>query len=93
MEYNIEDLLVALAHRNRLKILKEIVSAGQEGLIVGAAAELVPVKSGTISYHLKKMLKAGLLLVKESGRFRIYKVNPEGVEELINFLNSTITGT
>jgi len=88
MEYNIEELLVALAHRNRLALLKQIVDAGDNGLLISNATGSIPVQTGTISFHLNKMLKAKLLEVKESGRYRFYRINDEAIESLRFFLST-----
>jgi len=87
---NIEDVLIALANRHRLSILRSIVGSESKGIIVGAATELMPVNQSTTSFHLIKMRKAGVLTRVDSGRIHIYSINTETIKELIEYLNNVI---
>jgi ArsR family transcriptional regulator len=78
----LERVFRALADRHRVKILNVLVRAGGEAVCV---CELVPalgIAQPTVSYHLKQLLDAGLLLRERRGTFAYYRLAPGALERL-----------
>jgi ArsR family transcriptional regulator, arsenate/arsenite/antimonite-responsive transcriptional repressor len=78
--------LSALAQRTRLGIFRLLISAGPEGLSVGAIQERLDIASATLSFHLKELTHAGLVSFRQEGRFVYYAPEIELMNELIGFL-------
>ena len=69
----------ALADPTRRTIL-ELVAARPRA--VGELAELLPVTRPAVSQHLKLLKTAGLVLDRAEGTRRIYRADPNGLQEL-----------
>lgn len=54
---------------------------------VGDLAGLVPVSRPAVSQHLKVMKEAGLVLDERDGTRRIYRLDPDGVAEMRDYLD------
>ncbi|HTH41465.1 MAG TPA: metalloregulator ArsR/SmtB family transcription factor [Rhodocyclaceae bacterium] len=78
--------LSALAQSSRLAIFRLLVTAGPEGLAVGAIADALQIAPATLSFHLKTLTQAGLLLSRQEGRFIFYGANFAAMDDLIAFL-------
>ena len=82
----LERLFRVLADRHRVKILNTLISAGGEAVCV---CELVPtlgLAQPTVSYHLKQLTEAGLLLRERRGTFAYYRLAPGALERLSGVL-------
>lgn len=55
---------------------------------VGEIAECLPVSQPAVSQHLAVLLEAGLVAVRRDGRRRVYRVRPEGLEEIRAWVES-----
>jgi DNA-binding transcriptional ArsR family regulator len=60
--------LGALAPDTRLVIFRRLVVAGPEGLSVGQSAVYVQIAPATRSFHLKELVRPGLMLARHQGR-------------------------
>jgi DNA-binding transcriptional ArsR family regulator len=78
--------LAALAQSSRLAIFRLLVTVGPEGLAVGAIADALQIAPATLSFHLKNLTQAGLLLPRQEGRFIYYGANFAAMDDLIAFL-------
>lgn len=76
--------LTALADPTRRAIFELIA---ERPSAVGELAERVPVSRPAVSQHLKMLKDAGLVIDEAMGTRRIYRVDPEGVEELRDYLD------
>lgn len=76
----------ALSQETRLRILRLLVVAGEEGLSAGAIAERVAVSASNVSFHLKELENAELVSARREGRSVIYMAGQETLSELIRFL-------
>ncbi len=76
----------ALAQETRLSVLKHLVRAGPTGERAGAIAEALAIAPPTLSFHLKELEHAGLILSRKDGRKVIYAADYGGVRGLVNFL-------
>lgn len=78
--------LSALAQETRLAIYRLLVEAGPTGFSVGEIGAAVPTAPATLSFHLKELANAGLVLARQDGRYIFYSANYERMNALIGFL-------
>jgi ArsR family transcriptional regulator len=76
----------ALSQETRLRILRDLVAAGPEGLAAGAVAARVEVSASNVSFHLKELERAGLLSARRDGRSIVYSADYGGISDLVRFL-------
>ncbi len=81
--------LAALAQESRLAIFRLLVAVGPEGLAASKIAEQLEVPSSSLSFHLKELSHAGLIVAQQDGRFIIYSANFEAMNELMAFLTES----
>jgi len=77
----LERMAKALADGRRFEILEAIAGAGE--LSCKALVERFPVTQATVSHHLKELLTAGLVTVRQEGQLRLYRSRPEILEEYL----------
>jgi len=78
--------LAALAQESRLAVFRLLVQAGPTGVAageIGAALRLAP---ATLSFHLKELNRAGLVLARQEGRYIYYSASFEQMGALVGFL-------
>ena len=80
------DMFSALGTEARLRILRALLSAHPEGLIVGAIQEELALPNSTLSQHLEKLKHEGLVRVQRESTFLRYTANTETLQELLQFL-------
>jgi len=80
-----EAVLDALGDRTRREIL-EVLRAGP--LPVGAIADRLTVGRPAVSQHLKVLKLAGLVSDEAVGTRRVYRLNPEGLQTLEEYVQS-----
>lgn len=78
--------LAALAQESRLAVFRLLVQQGQEGLAAGRISELIDVPPSSLSFHLKELSHAGLILSRQEGRFIYYSPNFEQMNALLAYL-------
>lgn len=69
----------ALADPNRLKIIGLLA---QQDLSVEQMAEMLSIASSTVSHHLSRLSKAGLVSARAEGYYNIYQLNAKKLESL-----------
>ena len=79
--------LGALAHESRLAIFRALVVAGPEGLAAGDIAQQLGVSPSGLSFHLKELSHAGLVIARQDGRFIFYSANFDAMSGLVSFLS------
>ena len=80
------DMLSAMGTEPRLKIMRLLLSAYPEGMIVGDIASELDIPNSTLSHHLDKLKNEDLVNVQREGTFLWYSANTEGLQELLGFL-------
>jgi DNA-binding transcriptional ArsR family regulator len=76
--------LEALGDPTRRAIFEHL---SQRPSAVGELAELVPVSRSAVSQHLKVLKAAGLVSEDREGTRHIYRLDPDGVGELRDYLD------
>jgi len=76
----------ALAHESRLAVFRLLVREGPDGLAAGEIAEIIGLTATALSFHLKELERAGLVLSRRDGRYIRYSLNAGGIRELVGFL-------
>lgn len=76
----------ALAQETRLRVLRMLVTAGPDGLAAGAIAERAAVSASNVSFHLKELERAGLVVTRRLSRSIIYSARYDALSGLIRFL-------
>ena len=84
--------LAALAQESRLATYRLLVQAGPAGLPATRIAEALNVPPSSLSFHLKELSHAGLLLSRQDGRFIIYSANLDTMNALLGFLSENCCG-
>jgi len=79
--------LGALAQVQRLRVFRLLVVAGKEGLTPGALAEGLAVPAATLSFHLKELLRAGLISQERQSRHLIYRADFACMDRLLAYLS------
>jgi ArsR family transcriptional regulator, arsenate/arsenite/antimonite-responsive transcriptional repressor len=80
------DMFSALGTEARLQIVRLLLSAHPEGMIVGDIQEELEIPNSTLSHHLEKLKNEGLVNVQRESTFLRYTANTEGLQELLRFL-------
>jgi DNA-binding transcriptional ArsR family regulator len=76
----------ALAGETRLRIVRRLVRAGPKGMPAGEIAEAMGVSPSNMSFHLKELERAGLLVARREARSIIYTADYQSLRGLIQFL-------
>jgi ArsR family transcriptional regulator len=79
-------LLDELGNVTRLKIVRLLVRAGQEGLAVGEIQEELGTPGSTLSHHLSHLRTAGLIRQEREGTVLRCIVDFDKIDALVKFL-------
>jgi ArsR family transcriptional regulator, arsenate/arsenite/antimonite-responsive transcriptional repressor len=80
------DMLSAMGAEPRLRIIRLLLSAHPDGMVVGEIGEELDIPSSTLSHHLEKLKNEDLVQVQRQGTFLRYTANTAALEELLGFL-------
>ncbi len=78
--------LAALAQETRLAIYRYLIQAGEAGVAAGQISESLHLPAATLSFHLKTLRQADLLLCAREGRSLLYRVNYAMMNQLVAYL-------
>jgi ArsR family transcriptional regulator len=84
--------LAALAQDSRLAVFRLLVQVGPSGMAASKIAEQLGVPSSSLSFHLKELTHAGLIMPRQDGRFVIYAANFSTMNALLAFLAESCCG-
>jgi DNA-binding transcriptional ArsR family regulator len=84
--------LGALAQHIRLAVFRLLVQAGPAGLAASRIAQELDVAPSSLSFHLKELSHAGLIVSQQTGRFVIYSANFETMNTLVAYLTENCCG-
>jgi DNA-binding transcriptional ArsR family regulator len=80
------EMFAAMGAEPRLRILRLLLTAHPQGLVVGDIQEELEIPASTLSHHLEKLKHEGLVRVRREGTFLWYIADTETLQELMNFL-------
>ncbi len=78
--------LAALAQETRLTIFRVLVQAGESGLPAGQLAKELNIPNATLSFHLKELTHAELVIARQESRFIYYSANFATMNALLGYL-------
>lgn len=80
------DMFAALGAEPRLQIMRLLLSAHPEGMIVSDLQVELDIPNSTLSHHLEKLRMEGLVTVRKDKQWLWYSANGEGLQDLLGFL-------
>jgi ArsR family transcriptional regulator len=80
------DMFTAMGTEPRLRIMRLLLSAHPEGLVVGDIQSELGIPNSTLSHHLEKLKNEDLVSVRRDSTFLWYTANVEALQELLGFL-------
>src|SRR5215471_5843409 len=84
--------LSTLAHETRLAIFRLLVEIGPEGIPVGKIGERLGTPPTTLSFHLKELTTADLVMMRHEGRFIYCSANFATMNGLVAYLTENCCG-
>jgi ArsR family transcriptional regulator len=76
----LEAVIKALADRHRLKIVNLLLRAGGEPVCVCEVRPLLGLSQGTVSYHLKQLVEAGVIKRERRGTYSYFSLVPGALD-------------
>jgi DNA-binding transcriptional ArsR family regulator len=80
------DMFSAMGTGPRLRIMRVLLSAHPDGMVVGEIGEELGIPPSTLSHHLEKLKNEDLVKVRRDGTYLWYSANAEVLQELLGFL-------
>lgn len=84
--------LAALSQESRLSAFRLLVQAGPQGMAASKIAEHLGIAPSSLSFHLKELAHADLVVARQDGRFVIYSANFDTMNGLLAFLTENCCG-
>ena len=80
------DMFAALGAGPRLRIMRLLLAAHPDGLVVGDIQAETEIPNSTLSHHLEKLKNDELVTTEREKAFIRYRANTAALEELLGFL-------
>ena len=80
------DMLTAMGTEPRLRIMRLLLTAHPDGMVVGDIGRELAIPSSTLSHHLDKLKNENLVAVHREGTFLRYVANADALRDLLAFL-------
>ena len=80
------DMFAAMGAEPRLRIMRLLLSAHPNGLVVGEIGSELQMPNSTLSHHLDKLKNEDLVAVKRESTFLRYSANTATLQDLLGFL-------
>lgn len=80
------DMMAAMGSEARLRVMRLLLAAHPEGMVVGEIGQELDIANSTLSHHLDKLKNEDLVRVRREGTFLRYTANTEALQELLGFL-------
>src|SRR5271165_838919 len=77
------DMLSALGAEPRLRIVRLLLSAHPDGLVVGEIGAELGIPPSTLSHHLDKLKNEGLVTVRRESTFLRYTASTQALQEIV----------
>ncbi len=82
------DCLEALGNPTRLRIFRVLVRAGKDGANVGAIQRQIGIPASTLTHHIQRLVKAGLVRQSRDSRQMICQADYGLMASLVDYLNA-----
>ncbi len=82
----------ALSQETRLRVVRLLVRAGADGVPAGRIAEALGVSASNISFHLKELERAGIVVARREARSIVYAAGYAALTDLVRFLMEDCCG-
>jgi DNA-binding transcriptional ArsR family regulator len=79
-------MFAAIGTEPRLRIVRLLLSAHPEGMVVGDIQSELGIPNSTLSHHLEKLKNEELVTVRREGTFLWYSANTDALQQLLSFL-------
>ena len=79
-------MLAAMGTEPRLRIIRLLLSAHPNGMVVGEIQSELGIPASTLSHHLEKLKNEDLVKVQRESTFLRYSANAEALQDLLTFL-------
>lgn len=86
------DALGALAHEHRLAAYRLLVASGPEGLPAGLVSDRLGLPPSSLTFHLKQLLRAGLITQRRRSRHVIYAAAFGEMNRMLTYLTENCCG-
>jgi ArsR family transcriptional regulator len=86
------DMFAAMGAEPRLRIMRLLLSAHPDGMVVGDIQAELGIPGSTLSHHLEKLKNEDLVSVRREGTFLWYAANAGALRELLTFLYAECCG-
>jgi len=86
------DMLAAMGTEPRLRIMRLLLSAHPDGLVVSDIQQGLGIPGPTLSHHLEKLRTNELVVSRREGTFLRYSVNTVSLRSLLGFLYAECCG-
>jgi DNA-binding transcriptional ArsR family regulator len=80
------DMFTAMGTESRLRIMRLLLSAHPDGMVVNEIGNELSIAASTLSHHLEKLKHEGLVTVRREGTYLWYSANTDALQELLGFL-------
>ena len=80
------DMMSAMGTEPRLRIMRLLLSAHPDGLVVGEIGDELDTPGSTLSHHLEKLKNEDLVNVRREGTYLWCSVNTKALQDLLGFL-------
>jgi len=80
------DMFSAIGTEPRLRIMRLLLSAHPDGLVVGEIIAELGISASTLSHHLEKLKNEDLVKMRRQSTFLRYSANADALKELLGFL-------
>jgi ArsR family transcriptional regulator len=80
------DQFAALGSEPRLRILRLLLAAHPDGMVVGELQQELGMAASTLSHHLDRLKSEGLAVSLRQGTFLRYRAHADGLRDLLAFL-------
>ena len=85
-EKDIAPAFAALGHEARLKIYRQLVKAGRDGLNIGDIGRLLELPASTLAHHLGTLVQAGLVTQEKQGRETRNRADFDVMQNIVGFI-------
>jgi ArsR family transcriptional regulator len=80
-------VMSGLGHKQRIEIWRTLVPVGTRGLSAGSLSVQLDIAPSSLSFHLQRMSRAGILMQRNHKRSIIYSANSDIIDALCLFLS------